>query len=114
MTKTMLGARMVMGSHRILPQNRGTLWIAAVLKTAKGSSCSRRRLLASKTTLYSGFGSRQVSTIYKTGDTFSVIIEFSDKANWTPAILPDVRIRNDRANWCQSAHLPASSARQAP
>jgi HAE1 family hydrophobic/amphiphilic exporter-1 len=44
--------------------------------------------------LYSGFGSRQVSTIYKTGDTFSVILEFTDKANWTPAILPDVRIRN--------------------
>jgi hydrophobic/amphiphilic exporter-1 (mainly G- bacteria), HAE1 family len=44
--------------------------------------------------LYSGFGSRQVSTIYKTGDTFSVIMEFTDKVNWTPAILPDVRIRN--------------------
>jgi multidrug efflux pump subunit AcrB len=47
-----------------------------------------------RSTLYSGFGSRQVSTIYKTGDTFSVILEFTDKANWTPAILPDVRIRN--------------------
>ena len=49
-----------------------------------------------RSTLYSGFGSRQVSTIYKTGDTFSVIMEFSNKANWTPAILPDVRIRNDK------------------
>jgi hydrophobic/amphiphilic exporter-1 (mainly G- bacteria), HAE1 family len=49
-----------------------------------------------RSTLYSGFGSRQVSTIYKTGDTFSVIMEFTDKANWTPAILPDVRIRNDK------------------
>jgi hydrophobic/amphiphilic exporter-1 (mainly G- bacteria), HAE1 family len=47
-----------------------------------------------RSTLYSGFGSRQVSTIYKTGDTFSVIMEFTDKVNWTPAILPDVRIRN--------------------
>ena len=47
-----------------------------------------------RSTLYSGFGSRQVSTIYKTGDTFSVIMEFTDKANWTTAILPDVRIRN--------------------
>src|SRR5262245_54976744 len=46
--------------------------------------------------LYSGFGSRQVLTIYTPADTFSVIMEFSDKANWTPAILPDVRIRNDR------------------
>ncbi len=47
-----------------------------------------------RSTLYTGFGSRQVSTIYKTGDTFSVIMEFTSKANWTTALLPDVRIRN--------------------
>jgi len=47
-----------------------------------------------RATLYSGFGSRQVSTIYKTGDTFSVVMEFTDRANWTTALLPDVRIRN--------------------
>jgi HAE1 family hydrophobic/amphiphilic exporter-1 len=47
-----------------------------------------------RSTLYSGFGSRQVATIYKTGDTFSVIMEFTGKANWSTAILPDVRIRN--------------------
>jgi HAE1 family hydrophobic/amphiphilic exporter-1 len=47
-----------------------------------------------RSTLYSGFGSRRVSTIYKTGDTFSVIMEFKDTVNWNTAILPDVRIRN--------------------
>jgi HAE1 family hydrophobic/amphiphilic exporter-1 len=47
-----------------------------------------------RSTLYSGFGSRQIATIYKTGDTFSVIMEFDVKANWSTAILPDVRIRN--------------------
>ena len=48
-----------------------------------------------RSTLYAGFGSRKVSTIYKTGDAFSVIMEFSPKANWTTAVLPDVRIRNN-------------------
>jgi len=47
-----------------------------------------------RSTLYSGFGSRQVSTIYGTGDSFAVVMEFNDKANWTTAELPDVRIRN--------------------
>jgi HAE1 family hydrophobic/amphiphilic exporter-1 len=48
-----------------------------------------------RSTLYSGFGSRQVSTIFGTGDSFAVIMEFNDKANWTTAELPDVRIRNN-------------------
>jgi HAE1 family hydrophobic/amphiphilic exporter-1 len=48
-----------------------------------------------RSTLYSGFGSRQVSTIYGTGDSFAVVMEFNDKANWTTAELPDVRIRNN-------------------
>jgi HAE1 family hydrophobic/amphiphilic exporter-1 len=47
-----------------------------------------------RSTLYSGFGSRQVTTIYGTGDSFSVVMEFNEKANWTTALLPDVRIRN--------------------
>ena len=47
-----------------------------------------------RSTLYSGFGSRQVSTIYGTGDSFAVLIEFDEKFNWTTAELPDVRIRN--------------------
>ena len=47
-----------------------------------------------RSTLYSGFGSRQVSTIFGSGDSFAVVMEFNDKANWTTAELPDVRIRN--------------------
>jgi HAE1 family hydrophobic/amphiphilic exporter-1 len=47
-----------------------------------------------RATLYSGFGSRQISTIYATGDSFAVVMEFADKTNWTTAELPDVRIRN--------------------
>jgi len=47
-----------------------------------------------RSTLYSGFGSRQISTIYGTGDSFYVVMEFTDKINWTTAELPDVRIRN--------------------
>jgi HAE1 family hydrophobic/amphiphilic exporter-1 len=47
-----------------------------------------------RSTLYSGFGSRQISTIYGTGDSFAVVMEFSDKINWTTSELPDVRIRN--------------------
>jgi HAE1 family hydrophobic/amphiphilic exporter-1 len=47
-----------------------------------------------RSTLYSGFGSRQISTIYGTGDSYYVVMEFTDKTNWTTAELPDVRIRN--------------------
>jgi hydrophobic/amphiphilic exporter-1 (mainly G- bacteria), HAE1 family len=47
-----------------------------------------------RSTLYSGFGTREVSTIYRTGDAFSVIMEFNQGENWNPAALPDVRIRN--------------------
>src|SRR5882724_5427217 len=47
-----------------------------------------------RSTLYSGFGSRQVSTIYGTGDSFSVIMAFNEGLNWTTSELPDVRIRN--------------------
>jgi hydrophobic/amphiphilic exporter-1 (mainly G- bacteria), HAE1 family len=47
-----------------------------------------------RSTLYSGFGSRQISTIYATGDSFYVVMEFTDRINWTTAELPDVRIRN--------------------
>jgi hydrophobic/amphiphilic exporter-1 (mainly G- bacteria), HAE1 family len=48
-----------------------------------------------RSTLYSGFGSRQVSTIYGTGDSFSVVMAFNEGLNWTTAELPDVRIRNN-------------------
>ena len=48
-----------------------------------------------RSTLYSGFGSRQVSTIYGTGDSFSVVMAFNEGLNWTTSELPDVRIRNN-------------------
>jgi HAE1 family hydrophobic/amphiphilic exporter-1 len=48
-----------------------------------------------RSTLYSGFGSRQISTIFGTGDSFEVIVEFNAKANWNTADLPDIRIRNN-------------------
>ena len=76
-----------------------------------------------RSTLYSGFGSRQVSTIFGTGDSFSVVMEFNDKANWTTAELPDVRIRNsegklvpigafraDRTDGGLADHQPARAA----
>jgi HAE1 family hydrophobic/amphiphilic exporter-1 len=47
-----------------------------------------------RSTLYSGFGNRQVSTIYATGDTFYVLMGFSTRVNWTLGELPDIRIRN--------------------
>ena len=65
-----------------------------------------------RSTLYSGFGSRQVSTIYKTGDTFSVIMEFTDKVNWTPAFYPTCASGTPRANWCRSEPSPVWSARR--
>jgi HAE1 family hydrophobic/amphiphilic exporter-1 len=48
---------------------------------------------ALRSTLYSGFGTRQVSTIYTTGDSYEVLLEFDPSANWTPAMLDIIRIR---------------------
>ena len=67
----------------------------ATLVVDKDKAASLRISAAQlRSTLYSGFGSRQVSTIYGTGDSFAVIMEFNEKSNWTTAELPDVRIRN--------------------
>ncbi len=46
-----------------------------------------------RSTLYSGFGTRQVSTIYTTGDSYQVIVEFDPSANWSADRLDLVRIR---------------------
>ena len=46
-----------------------------------------------RSTLYSGFGSRQVSTIYGSGDTFSVLMEFDPRINWNADDLGNIRIR---------------------
>lgn len=46
-----------------------------------------------RSTLYSGFGSRQVSTIYGSGDTFNVLMEFDPTIQWNSADLANIRIR---------------------
>ena len=43
--------------------------------------------------LNQGFGSTTASTIFKTGDSYSVIVEFDPEIPWTPALLDQVQIR---------------------
>ncbi|MGE3293805.1 MAG: efflux RND transporter permease subunit [Geminicoccaceae bacterium] len=45
-----------------------------------------------RSTLYSGFGSRQISTIYTTGDDYPVIVEFDPRLAWTAERLDQIRI----------------------
>ena len=45
-----------------------------------------------RSTLYSGFGSRQISTIYTTGDNYPVIVEFDPRLPWTAERLDQIRI----------------------
>jgi HAE1 family hydrophobic/amphiphilic exporter-1 len=47
-----------------------------------------------RSTLYSGFGTRQVSTIYATGDNYSVVLEFDPNIAWTPDLLDTVYVRS--------------------
>ncbi len=47
-----------------------------------------------RSTLYSGFGTRQVSTIYATGDNYSVVIEFDPSISWSPDLLDTVYVRS--------------------
>lgn len=51
-----------------------------------------------RSTLYTGFGSRQVSTIYATGDSYSVLMEFDPSLQWTADRLDLVRIRGSNGN----------------
>src|SRR5688572_27907291 len=46
-----------------------------------------------RSTLYSGFGTRQVSTIYETGDNYSVLIELDPAISWNPDLLDTVYVR---------------------
>jgi HAE1 family hydrophobic/amphiphilic exporter-1 len=46
-----------------------------------------------RSTLYSGFGTRQVSTIYTTGDSYDVIVEFDPRINWSSSRLDTIYIR---------------------
>jgi HAE1 family hydrophobic/amphiphilic exporter-1 len=47
-----------------------------------------------RSTLYSGFGTRQVSTIYATGDNYSVLLEFDPGIAWSPELLDTVYVRS--------------------
>jgi hydrophobic/amphiphilic exporter-1 (mainly G- bacteria), HAE1 family len=47
-----------------------------------------------RNTLYAGFGTRQVSTIYATGDNYSVLVEFSPSTPWTPESLDTIYVRS--------------------
>jgi HAE1 family hydrophobic/amphiphilic exporter-1 len=47
-----------------------------------------------RSTLYSGFGTRQVSTIYATGDNYSVLIEFDPRIPWGPELLDSIYVRS--------------------
>ncbi|SEG66659.1 efflux RND transporter permease subunit [Bosea lathyri] len=46
-----------------------------------------------RSTLYSGFGVRQVSTIYATGDNYNVVVEFNPKGGWSPERLDEIFVR---------------------
>ena len=46
-----------------------------------------------RSTLYAGFGSRQVSTIYTAGDSYAVLLEFDPSRGWGPDRLDTLRIR---------------------
>ena len=47
-----------------------------------------------RSTLYSGFGVRQVSTIFTTGDSFQVIVEFDPKTPWSANMLDQLYVRS--------------------
>ena len=46
-----------------------------------------------RSTLYTGFGIRQVSTIYTTGDSYQVLMEFDPAIAWSPGRLDLIRVR---------------------
>ena len=46
-----------------------------------------------RNSLYQGFGTNQASTIFKTGDSYQVIVELDPDLPWTPALLDTVEIR---------------------
>jgi HAE1 family hydrophobic/amphiphilic exporter-1 len=46
-----------------------------------------------RSTLYSGFGVRQVSTIFTTGDSYEVVVEFDPSLGWSADKLDSIRVR---------------------
>jgi HAE1 family hydrophobic/amphiphilic exporter-1 len=67
---------------------QATLTVDRDKATALGISADQLR-----TTLYAGFGSRQVSTIYAAGDSYAVLLEFDPGRGWGPERLDTLRIR---------------------
>ena len=51
-----------------------------------------------RSTLYSGFGVRQVSTIFTTGDSYQVIVEFDPKIAWSANMLDLIYVRSGNGN----------------
>ncbi len=46
-----------------------------------------------RSTLYSGFGTQQISTIYGSADSYQVIIELDPRIEWTPERIQSIRVR---------------------
>jgi HAE1 family hydrophobic/amphiphilic exporter-1 len=46
-----------------------------------------------RSTLYTGFGARQISTIYAAGDSYQVLMEFDPTVQWRPDSLDRLRVR---------------------
>jgi HAE1 family hydrophobic/amphiphilic exporter-1 len=46
-----------------------------------------------RSTLYTGFGTRQASTIYETADSYQVLVEFDPRLQWTADRLDLVKVR---------------------
>ena len=75
-----------------------------------------------RSTLYTGFGTRQVSTIYETGDNYQVIIEFdprhrldrrparSDPHPRAPPTASSCRSRRSRRWSAQRGRCPSTSS----
>jgi HAE1 family hydrophobic/amphiphilic exporter-1 len=61
------------------------------IATRPPSSASATDILRS--TLYSGFGTDQVSTIYGSGDSYEVIVEFDPKDGWSPERMLAIQMR---------------------
>ena len=45
-----------------------------------------------RSTIYSGFGGQQVSTIYGAGDSYDVIMELDPSTDWTPERLMEMEV----------------------
>jgi HAE1 family hydrophobic/amphiphilic exporter-1 len=48
-----------------------------------------------RSTLYSGFGTRQISTIYTTSDSYEVIVEFDPRIPWNASRLDQIYVHSE-------------------